>query len=163
MRGDRATAPIVAMSIAGLAWLGVGVVALTDAWPSGSPPAEATTADATEPGAPPPGALGHAELLVAAWLEAGDGATAAVETLVSGDVDLAGVTAGSRYAARTAIVDTATTPDGWTVTVGVEVLRRDGDGYVAAGLHRYVVEVRPAPDGFTAIGLPRTASDDTAR
>lgn len=148
---DRGTIATVAVAVAALAWLGVGIAAVAGVWPGDAAP---TSAETTVEGTPP-GAMGHAELLVAAWLEAGAGAEDAVAELTVADVDLTGVEPGSRYAARTAVLATEPTEDGWTVTVGVDVLRLDGEGYVPDGLHRYAVDVVPTAGGFTATDLPR--------
>lgn len=148
--GDRRTIATVAVAIAAVAWLGVGIAAVAGVWPPGDAGTNATATVETVP----PGAIGHAELTVAAWLEAGAGAEDALAALTDADVDLTGVEPGSRYAARTAVLATETTAEGWLVTVGVDVLRLDGDGYVPDGLHRYAVPIVADGAGFTAADLP---------
>ncbi len=107
----------------------------------------------------PVGVEGFAQLFVATYLEAGEGAESALRPFYSQPLSLKGIRPGQRYVARTATLEAA--PDGrplgadsWSVTVAAEVLVEAEGGYRRDGVHFFTVRVARTEDGLTATSLP---------
>lgn len=118
-------------------------------------------AGAAEPAAdvPAPGsstaAEGFAELYVAAFLAAGEGAEDALEPFYPEPVSLSGVEPGTVWVQRTAAVDVAAQGEGaWAVTVAAEVLLADDGGWRPGGRRFYQVGVAETGSGLAATSLP---------
>src|SRR6266516_2564592 len=116
----------------------------------------ATTATTLPPS--PVAATGFAELFVAAWLNQAD--QKHPETLTAFDPyldsgDLAGMTPGQLYAARTVAIDaTQQGKNYWAVTVGAEVLQMVKGSLRPAGTRYYAVGIGVARGRYIAMSLP---------
>jgi hypothetical protein len=119
-------------------------------------PSSAAAGPAVEAPAPTAAAEGFAELFVATWLSAGEGAEDTLRPFYPEAVDMRGMTAGSRYAARTVTVDVAEVEERyWSVTVAADVLvSGEGGVFQRAGTRFFQVAVAQGPPPARALVAP---------
>ncbi len=124
---------------------------------SGSPAAATPT---PQPAAmlrvgPPTGIVGFTELYVSTYLTAtGPERHAQVAAFYPGTPSLEEAVS-TRFIRHIATLDAIDHGDGrWELHVAADVLVHDGTGYLADGIHHYVVGVLDTPHGFTATNLP---------
>ena len=124
-----------------------------------SRPSSAASGPAVEAPVPTIAAEGFAELFVAAYLGAGEGSEDTLRPFYPERVEMRGVAAGSRYAARTVTIDTQVAGERyWSVTVAADVLvSGEGDALQRAGTRYFqvgVAQTAPPNKNLVATSLP---------
>lgn len=138
-----------AVAVVALAALGFAVTR------PGSPAAATPTPELVQAVQPPTGIIGFAELYVSTYLTAtGPGRRDHVAAFYPSAPSLEEAVA-TRFIRNIATLDAIDHGDGrWELHVAADVLVHDGKGYLADGIHHYVVGVLDTPHGFTATNLP---------
>lgn len=140
-------------------WALVGLGALGGTLAFISRPSSAAARPLVEAPVSTVAAEGFAELFVAAYLSAGEGSEETLRPFYPELVDMRGVTAGSRYAARTVTVDTQVAGERyWSVTVAADVLvSGEGSTFQRAGTRFFqvgVAQAAPPSRNLAATSLP---------